>query len=220
MITGSLVREYVLAQLLQHVEAAQARHLDVEQHQVEVRLREQRQRLQAVGRRGRRHSRAAAGASTGRRGWLRYRRRPAARRGRFTGQSTHVWAAGRRSSRAAARIESAWNRNRRAPAASDFSRSSVMACALNTMIGMWRVAASCLQLAGRFPAVDHRQARDPSGSGAGFARAPASPPAGRPRPSARRIRGASRRRLSASRLGSLSSTRRIVNMFASREIAF
>ena len=33
-----------------------------------------------------------------------------------------------------------------------------MACAVSAMIGIWRVAGSCLQMARRLPAVDLRQA--------------------------------------------------------------
>ena len=206
----------MLAQLRQHVEAAEARHLDVEQHQVEGRLRQQRAAPRCRRRPWPRHSRAAAGASTGRRGWLRYRRRPGAKRGDSSDAATPCGQQAPRSSRAAARIESAWNRNRPPPAASAFSRSSVMACALRTMIGMWRVAASLLQLTGRLPAVDDRQAEVHQDQVRRLLARQRHRLLAVHRGQHAEPRRA-RRRLSASRLGSLSSTRRIVDMFASRE---
>ena len=104
----------------------------------------------------------AAGA-TARPGWPRCRRRREASRGGSLRRPPFR--------RAAHSIfpSSTWKRmglvsKSSPPAASAMSRSLVIACALNTMIGMCRVAASRLQLPRGVPAVDAPAGRDPSGS--------------------------------------------------------
>ena len=159
-----------LPQPPQRLDAVHARHHHVEQHEIDA---VGARRCRAPPRRSRRSgpdSPRATGVAAARRDSS-ARRPPAAmwsstdscrapfrRRAAVMPRPSHFARAAPRSSPAAAGTEPAWYRTRRRRPASALSRSLVIACALNTMIGMRRVAAIGLQPPRGFPAVDARQA--------------------------------------------------------------
>ena len=139
MMTGSCVWECVRRKPRQDVQAAQTRHLDVEQDEIERRCRRERERLGAVRRDG--DVESSLPQTAGQRVAV----------GLVVVDDEQRAARSRRRSSLASSVsilvKSCSNRTglvskSSPPAASAISRSLIIACALRTMSGMCRVAAS------------------------------------------------------------------------------